>query len=252
MKKIKVGVIPAAGKGRRISDLPLTRVLPKPMLPILNKPILEYVMENMKSMGIEDVYVINGHKKEIIQEYFGNGEGFGLNIFYIEQKIPRGIAHAISLAKDYVNEPFTVILGDDLTIVKSLSNLVEIFWERSAWVVEGVVPENNLDVLKRTCCVALKNAGEIKEIIEKPTNPKSNLRGTGVYIFDPKVFDFIEVTPISNTRGEKEITDTVGMMAKEGKAYGALINGINININTSSDLKDATKLLLNLEPIMKP
>ena len=100
-------------------------------------------------------------------------------------------------------EPFTVILGDDLTIVKSLRNLVETFWDKSAWVVEGVVPENDLDVLKRTCCVALKKTGEIKEIIEKPVLPKSNLRGTGIYLFDSKVFDFIEATPISNTRGEK-------------------------------------------------
>ena len=68
MRKIKIGVIPAAGKGSRISDLLLTRVLPKPMLPILNKPILAYVIENMKSMGVEDIYVIIGHKKEIIQE----------------------------------------------------------------------------------------------------------------------------------------------------------------------------------------
>ena len=233
MRKIKIGVIPAAGKGSRISDLLLTRVLPKPMLPILNKPILAYVIENMKSMGVEDIYVIIGHKKEIIQEYFGNGEDFDIKISYIEQQAPRGIAHAISLAKDYVKEPFTVILGDDLTIVKSLRNLVETFWDKSAWVVEGVVPENDLDVLKRTCCVALKKTGEIKEIIEKPVLPKSNLRGTGIYLFDSKVFDFIEATPISNTRGEKEITDTVGMVAKEGKAYGALINGTNINVNTS-------------------
>jgi dTDP-glucose pyrophosphorylase len=245
MKKIKIGVIPAAGKGHRISDLPLTRVLPKPMLPILNRPILEYVFENMKSMGIEDIYLITGHKKGIIQEYFGNGADFGLTLSYITQKIPKGIAHAISLAEKYIDEPFTVILGDDLTIAKSLDNLVETFWRTNSWVIEGIIPESNLETLKRTCCVTLTNGGQIKEIIEKPTIPKSNFRGIGVYLFDPAVFDIIAKTPTSITRGEKEITDTIGLMAKEGKAYGVLINGININVNTCSDLKAATELLLN-------
>jgi UDP-N-acetylglucosamine diphosphorylase / glucose-1-phosphate thymidylyltransferase / UDP-N-acetylgalactosamine diphosphorylase / glucosamine-1-phosphate N-acetyltransferase / galactosamine-1-phosphate N-acetyltransferase len=252
MKKIKVGVIPAAGHGRRLNSLPLTRVLPKCLLPILNKPILEYVIENMQRMGVEDVYMIVGFKKEIIQEYFGNGEDFSLHITYIEQNPLRGIAHAISLAKNFVSEPFSVILGDDLTITSSLSNLVETFWEKNAWVVEGAVPENNVEAIKRACCIALGNAGKIKEIIEKPLIPKSNLRGVGVYLFDPKVFDFIEITPASSKRNEKEITDTIGLIAKKGRAYAALINGMNINVNTSSDLMVATKLLLKFEyPVIK-
>jgi len=247
MKKIKIGIIPAAGKGLRLNDLLLTRVLPKPMLPILNKPLLEYVMDNLKSMGVEDVYVIVGSKKEIIQEYFGNGEDFGLHITYIEQNPLRGIAHAISLAEHFVSEPFSVILGDDLTIASSLSNLIETFWEKNAWVVEGVVPESNVEAIKRACCITLSNEGKIKEIFEKPLAPKSNLRGIGVYLFDPKVFDFIEMTPTSSKRNEKEITDTIGLIAKEGRAYAALINGMNINVNTSSDLMVATKLLLKCD-----
>jgi len=247
MKKIKVGVVPAAGKGRRLNDLLLTKVLPKPMLPILNKPILEYVIENMKSIGIEEVYIIVGPKKEIIQEYFADGEDFNLHITYVEQQPSEGIAHAIGQTKDYISEPFMVILGDDLTIARSLSNLAETFWKKSAWVVEGVVPEKNLETIRRTCCVTLGNTGEMTEIVEKPLAPKSNLRGVGVYLFDPKVFDFIEATPISNKRNEKEISDTIDLIAKEGRAYGALINGININVNTYADLLEATKMLLNLE-----
>lgn len=245
MKKFKVGIIPAAGKGLRLNDLLLTRVLPKPMLPILNKPLLEYVIENMKSVGVEDIYIIVGPKREIIQEYFGNGEDFSLHITYIEQKPLRGIAHAISLTRDFVSEPFAVILGDDLTIASSLNNLVETFWEKNAWVVEGAVPEDNVEAIKRACCIALGTDGKINEIIEKPLVPKSNLRGIGVYICDAKVFDFIEATPVSEKRNEKEITDTIGLIAKQGKAFGALINGRNINVNTALDLMEATTLLLN-------
>jgi dTDP-glucose pyrophosphorylase len=244
MNRIKIGVIPAAGKGLRLNDLLLTRVLPKPMLPILNKPLLQYAIENLKSIGVEDVYIIVGSKKEMIHEYFGNGKDFGLDITYIEQKPLKGIAHAISLTKNCISERFSVILGDDLTITTSLSNLVELFLKKNAIVTEGVVRETNIDAIKRACCITLSDDNKILQIIEKPLAPKSNLRGIGVYLFDPEVFDFIENTPVSIKRDEKEITDTIGLIAKEGRAYAALINGVNINVNTSSDLIEATNTLL--------
>ena len=244
MKKFKVGVVPAAGKGKRISDLPLTKILPKPMLPVLNSPILEYVIKNMKRVGIETIYLIVGHKKERIQEYFKNGEDWGIDIDYIKQEDCRGVAHAISLAEDCINEPFMTILGDDLTITKSLDNLVEIFWRNSALAVEGIVPENDIEVLRGTCCVVLSDKGKIKGIVEKPLEPKTNLRGTGIYLFDPAIFDYIDKTPISAKYGKKEITDAIALIAKEGRAYGAFINGTNINVNTFRDLRLATELVL--------
>jgi len=247
MKKIKIGVIPAAGKGNRILELPLTRILPKPMLPVLNRPILEYVIENMKKIGVEIIYLIVGYKKKLIQEYFKNGKDWDIDIIYIEQKELKGIAHAIGLTKEDINEPFIVILGDDLTITNSMDNLVETFWKNGAYAVEGVVLEDNIEVLKRTCCVILDKNNKIVEIIEKPANPanyNSNLRGIGVYLFDPIVFEYIDKTPISTRRCEKEITDTIGLIAKDGKAYGTLVNGINININTLYDLRLAIKILL--------
>jgi dTDP-glucose pyrophosphorylase len=157
MKKIRVGVIPAAGHGRRLSSLPLTRVLPKCLLPILNKPILEYVVNNIKQMGVEDVYIIVGFKKELIQEYFKNGADFGINIKYIIQPDPLGIAHAIGLTRALISEPFAVILGDDLTIAKSFDNVVDLFWAKRATVVESVVQEVNIEKLKQACYMLLKN-----------------------------------------------------------------------------------------------
>jgi len=251
MKKIRIGVIPAAGEGNRLSDLPLTRILPKPMLPILNKPILEYAIENMKKVGVETIYLIVGHKKELIQEYFRDGEEYDLEIKYIEQKEKKGIADAVGLIKDYVNEPFMVILGDDLTLTDSMNDILETFWRNNAFVVEGAVVEENIEVLKRTCCLSLDNNKKIVEIVEKPNNPKSNLRGIGIYLLDPIVFEYVKRTPISIKRNEKEITDTIGAIAKDGKAYGTIINGININVNTLSDLSTAIKSILSEQGEMK-
>ena len=245
MKKIKVGLIPAAGRGKRINDLPLTRILPKPMLPILNRPILEYVIENMKRMGVKDIYIVVGFKKELIQEYFGNGEDFGVRIEYVLQPDPQGVAHAIGLTRDYIEEPFFVILGDDFTITKSLKNAVDAFWTKKALVVEGLVREENVDKLRQTCCVLVDEDGKILDIEEKPSTPKSDVRGCGVYIFDPMVYEYIERTPASPPRYEREITNTIKLMASDVSAYGAFINGININVNTLPDLLGATKLLLN-------
>jgi dTDP-glucose pyrophosphorylase len=245
MTKIRIGVIPAAGKGNRLTELPFTRILPKPMLPLLNKPILEYIIENMKKVGVETIYLIVGHKGELIRDYFGDGKDWDLDILYIEQRELKGIAHAISLAQDYINEPFIVILGDDLTL-STLENVVNTFTENRAWVVEGVVVENDTEALRRSCCVTLKDGtSRIEDIIEKPTDAKSNLRGIGVYIFDPIVFSFIEKTSPSFKRSEKEITDTIGLIAKGGRAYGVLMDGPNININTLADLIRANRVLLD-------
>lgn len=246
MKRIKVGVIPAAGKGNRINDLPLTKILPKSMLPILNKPILEYIVSEMKDLKVETIYMIVGHKREIIQKYFEDGKDFGLNIKYIEQKNPRGIAHAISLTKDLINKPFMVVLGDDFTITKSFKNLVEDFFKKKAWAVTAVVKDDDPQSLKRTNCVHLDKDGEVTKMIEKPEKPNSKIRGCGVYVFGPIVFDYIERTPLSK-RGLKEITDTLDLMAKERNVYGSFIDGVNININTLDDLIKAMNYALRFK-----
>jgi dTDP-glucose pyrophosphorylase len=247
MDKIRVGVIPAAGHGRRLSSLPLTRVLPKCLLPILSKPILGYVIDNLKKIGVEEVYMIVGFKKELIQEYFEDGHDFGVNIKYVVQPEPLGIAQAIGLTKELVSEPFAVVLGDDLTITESLENLVNLFFAEHAICVEGMVYEKNIENLRQACCYSLDKKGKILSGEEKPSAPKTNIRGCGVYVFDPNVYDYIEETPLSPPRNEREITNTIRTLADKGLAYGAFIDGVNINVNTSKDLIEATKLLLNLE-----
>jgi len=248
MGDIKVGVIPAAGAGKRLSELPLTKILPKPMLPVLNKPILEYVIRNMKKMGTNQIYIVVGNKKGCIQNYFEDGSDFDIKIDYIHNKnVKEGLAYSIGLAEEFVKEPFVVILGDDLTITNSFENLKNIFKKNKALAVEGITVEKNIEKLKQTCCVKIDENGLIKNLIEKPVKPSTNIRGCGIYIFDPKIFDFIKKTPLTLPRNEREITNTLKIMAQENYVYGACVNGKNININTFSDLLEATKILLKLK-----
>ena len=138
-----------------------------------------------------------------------------------------------------------VILGDDLTITPSFSNLAELFWKNQAWAVEGVVVEKDINALRRACCISVNETNKVISIEEKPIMPTSNLRGCGVYLFDPIVFGFIRKTPIIPPKNEQEITNTLKIMSEYGKVYAPLINGVNVNVNTLEDLLKATKLLFS-------
>lgn len=241
MNRIKTAIVPAAGEGSRIHDLNFTRILPKVMLPILNKPILEYVIQLLKDNNVDIVYLVVGYKKDLIIDYFGFGRDFGLEIEYLEQPERLGIADAIYRANGYVHEPFFVILGDSFFIEPNLKCLIETFWKKKAIAVEGIVMEDDVDAIKRACEVTVDDNWRIIDIIEKPENPKSKFRGIGTYIFNPIVFEYIDRTPIGPPRGEKEITNTLRLMSESGKVYAEPIGGIEININTISDLIKATK-----------
>lgn len=243
--EISVGLIPAAGKGKRMGYL--SNLLPKTLFPIYDKPLIHHIVDNMRRIGVKRIYVIVHYNKEKIMDYLENQSGISDVTFeFIEQKELSGIASAILLAENKISEPFITILGDDCTVTPSLANLTATFHEKKAVVVEGVVEENNAEVLKQTCCVRLDSDERMLEIIEKPKNASSNLRGTGVYVFSPQIFEEIKKTQVSSVRNEREITDTIGNIARSGKSYGARINGINININNYENLLSAWEAVKKL------
>ncbi len=243
--EISVGLIPAAGKGTRMGYL--SHLLPKTLFPIYDKPLIHHIVDNMRRVGVKRIYVIVHYNKEKIIDYLKNqSEISDVTFEFIAQKELSGIANAILLTENKITTPFITILGDDCTVTPSLSNLVTTFYEKKAVVVEGVVEENNPEVLKQTCCVRSDSDGRILEIIEKPQNPSSNLRGTGVYVFDPRIFEEIKKTHVSSVRNEREITDTIGNVARLGKSYAAKINGINININNYENLLSAWEAVKKL------
>jgi glucose-1-phosphate thymidylyltransferase/bifunctional UDP-N-acetylglucosamine pyrophosphorylase/glucosamine-1-phosphate N-acetyltransferase len=238
-RTIKVGVIPAAGEGKRLGYL--SSIIPKCLFPLYDKPIIHHAIENMIRVGIRKVIIPMYYQKDRMIEYFDRSmKDIDIDIHLLDlEKLPRGIALTIASAKEYLDEPFLVILGDDVTISDSLQPLVDLFFKTEAIALEGVVPERNRDVIRRTCCIELKKNKQISKIVEKPVKPMSNIRGCGVYIFDAKIFEYIKKTPMSPPRHEAEITNAIGLVAKDGKAYGEFINGVNINVNTPEDLFQA-------------
>ncbi|AKA48375.1 hypothetical protein IX51_03895 [uncultured archaeon] len=236
--EINAAVILAAGRGKRLES-PYKDLLPKPLIPVRDRPILSYVIDNIVSLGISRVFVVVNYKEHLIKEFIENAYPH-LNVTFIRQDKLGGIAEAILLTEPYLpKEPFMVHLGDEIDIAENLGELLEVFDERKAKAVTGTVCEDDMDVIKRTCELKFDRDLKIEYISEKPKEPISSYRGTGVYIFSRDIFAYIRRTPVSEKRNEKEITDTIGILASENFAYAVPLKGKSYNINTKSDLMRA-------------
>ena len=203
------GIILHGGHGTRLR--PLTHTGPKQLLPIANKPMSEYCLESIKETGIDEIaIIIGGIGAKKVKEYYGNGEKFGVNITYVEQDQPKGIAHAIRLCKEFVNdEKFLVFLGDNI-IQKSITDFVENFRKTN---YDATLLLCEVDNPSRFGIADVEN-GKIVKITEKPKDPISNLAVTGIYFLTPLIFEIIDNLKPS-WRDELEITDALDELLKQ-------------------------------------
>ncbi len=240
-KQNLIGVILAAGKGTRIA--PFSQRFPKPLLPICNKPILEYQIEYMKNAGIQEIILVIGHLGYAIAQHFGDGKNFGVKIRYVEQEETLGIAHALGRLEPYISSPFLLFLGDIFFITEDLSIMVEHFSTKNVNAVLAVKNELDPEAIKRNFAVILDDGKHIKRVIEKPRYVTNQLKGCGLYLFDLHIFDAIRRTPRTALRDEYEITDAIQILIDDG--YRAIVSEIvheDLNVSYPHDL-----LLCSLE-----
>lgn len=232
--KVRKAIIPAAGLGTRF--LPATKAQPKEMLPIVDKPTIQYIVEEAIESGIEDIIIVTGRNKRAIEDHFdksyeleaelqkkGNEDLLNLvkdisnlvDIHYIRQKEPKGLGHAIHCAKSFIgNEPFAVLLGDDIvdSEVPCLKQLINVYNEYKTTVL-GVQPVSNEDVPKYGivgCKQVDDRVYKVKDLVEKPDleNAPSNIAILGRYILSPHIFEHLEnMTP--GKGGEIQLTDAL-------------------------------------------
>lgn len=214
-------VILAAGEGLRCRPLTLTRS--KVMLPVANKPILEYIIRALAENDIKDIILVAGYKKERIMDYFGDGVNFGVSINYVEQSAQLGTAHAVRLAEPLIEGKFLVLNGDNLIGADTISDLLAGASGDAALLT--VVREQTAGY-----GVILQDRGRITRIIEKPKEKISHLVNTGMYMFSPSIFKEIDRTPISDT-GEYAITDAIQRVIDSG--------GVVTHVTTYSTWIDA-------------
>jgi len=243
-------VIPAAGLGTRF--LPLTKTSPKEMLPLVDKPAIQYVVEEAIQAGIDDILIITGRGKRSIEDYFD--KSFELEYFlekkndnkklqeiqeiskmtdihYIRQKEPRGLGHAILCAKKHVGkEPFAVLLGDDVIVSKvpCILQLIQQYQKHNATIL--AVEHLPRSVLHRYGVIRYSSQRdhlyEVQDLIEKPSLEKapSDLATIGRYILSPKIFDCLEKTP-PGYNDEIQLTDALNLLRQHETIYAHEFQG---------------------------
>lgn len=265
-KKIKKAIIPAAGLGTRF--LPVTKAQPKEMLPIVDKPTIQYIIEEAVASGIEEILIITGRNKKCIEDHFdksveleleleksGKKEMLKLvkeisdmvDIHYIRQKEPKGLGHAISCAKTFVgNEPFAVLLGDDLVYNEEkpcLKQLIDCYNEYNTSIL-GVQTVDAKDVGKYGIIKGIPIEGrvyKVRGLIEKPAveEAPSNIAILGRYIITPRIFEILKETK-PGRGGEIQLTDALSKLINEEAIYAYEFEGTRYDVGDKLGFLKAT------------
>ncbi|MBU3161472.1 UTP--glucose-1-phosphate uridylyltransferase GalU [Clostridium frigoris] len=263
--KVKKVIIPAAGLGTRF--LPATKALPKEMLPIVDKPTMQYIIEEAVASGIEEILVITGRNKKSIEDHFDKSIELELNlenkhkdallkqvrnisnmvnIYFIRQKEPKGLGDAINCARAFVgNEPFAVMLGDDVVDAKipCLKQLMDCFEDRNTTIL-GVQEVERKNVDKYGIVDGTRISDQVYKVdnlIEKPKLDKapSNLAILGRYIITPEIFDILDRT-LPGKGGEIQLTDALKTLIAQQDMYAYIFEGRRYDVGNKLGFLEAT------------
>jgi NDP-sugar pyrophosphorylase family protein len=209
-----IGVALAAGKGSRMMSLQTK--LPKPVLPVLDKPIVYHQLEAMAELGIKKAIIVVGHRGYEVVRQIERQSPLGIEIDYVPQETSLGIAHCVGRLESAINSPFLLFLGDIYFHAPRLGGMIDLFRESKADAILGAIEEDDPKAISRNYCIVTDEKGLARQAIEKPRYPRSNLKGVGIYLFTPVVFDAIRRTSRTAMRDEYEITDSIQILIDLG------------------------------------
>lgn len=262
--KVKKAIIPAAGLGTRF--LPATKAQPKEMLPIVDKPTIQYIIEEAIASGIEDIIVVTGRNKRSIEDHFDRSVELELelersgkmemlqrvreisemaNLHYIRQKEPRGLGHAVLAARHFIgDEPFAVLLGDDVVVSKKpcLAQMLEVYGEYQTTIlgVQTVAHElvNKYGIVDGH--MVDHRIYKVDDMVEKPNldDSPTDVAVLGRYILTPQIFSFLETQDVGKG-GEIQLTDALRRISKEQPVYAYDFRGHRYDVGTKAGFLQA-------------
>ena len=234
------GIILGGGRGTRLR--PLTHTGPKQLIPVANRPVIEYAVEDLREAGVTEIAVVLGNKgREAIQSHLGDGSEFGVEITYVVQGNPLGIAHAVGCCRSFVGEDDCVVYLGDNVLKRGITELVESF--EAGDHAAGIALQHVEDP-GRFGVADVDGDGRVRALVEKPDDPPSDLALVGVYVFSAAVFDAIDVIEPS-WRDELEITDAIQwLLENRGTIDSHVVDGWWKDTGKPGDILDANRLLL--------
>lgn len=266
MKKVRKAIIPAAGYGTRF--LPATKALPKEMLPIINKPTIQYIVEEAVAAGIEDIIIVTGKPKRAIEDHFDKNYELEFelekkgklellekvqqptnlaNIYYVRQKEMAGLGDAILTAKSFIgNEPFAVLLGDDIVVSEDIPATKQLIdqYEKTGSSIVGVQTVAD-DQTHRYGIIDPTSKEDrlykVKQFVEKPKSgtAPSNLAILGRYLLTPGIFKHLEKKQVG-AGGEIQLTDAIQMLNEEEKVYAYDFSGKRYDVGETDGFVKTT------------
>ncbi|OGI12540.1 hypothetical protein A3K64_01385 [Candidatus Micrarchaeota archaeon RBG_16_36_9] len=237
--KMKV-VILAAGRGERLK--PITDKVPKAMVEINKKPILEYIIENFKKVGFKSFILVVGYKKEVIVDYFGDGSRFDVNIEYVDQGAPQGTGHAVLITRDKTSDDFIVCNSDSILDSEEIKIAVKNFKENNLDCIIGVKNCEKEEIINLGNVLIENN--RVVDIIEKPSveNCVGNAAFTGFAIFKRNVYSYLENLP-KRFNGQDGLPDAIRLMAKDGKAVGVEFIEVKLHLTREEDIERISEII---------
>lgn len=233
------GLILSGGKGTRL--YPLTYTSAKQLIPVANKPVLFRVIEAIRDAGISDIGIVVGDTAEEIKRAVGPGNQWNVNITYIPQEAPLGLAHAVKISQEFLGDDhFVMFLGDNV-IQGGISPLIAQFASSS---YNSQIVLTHVDQPQQYGVAQLDESGQIIKLVEKPKEPPSNLALVGIYMFDAHIFEAVNAIKPS-WRGELEITDAIQWLVDRGYNVHAYVHrGWWIDTGKPTDMLEANSLVL--------